>query len=174
MKYISLTQNKFAIVDDEDFEWLTQWKWYAQKSMNTYYVYAHPPCIDGKQLAILMHREIMKAPKGIDVDHRNHNGLDNQRHNLRVCTRSQNQQNRQITCGISKYKGVCWHKGRKTWVAYIITNKKQLHLGCYDSEIEAARAYDKAALELFKDFAYTNLHGCNYDRILHAILRMGC
>jgi hypothetical protein len=92
MKLISLTQGKFAQVDDWNYDWLMQWKWYANKNRDTYY--AVRKCkINGKESAILMHREIMGTPIELVVDHINHDGLNNMEYNLRNCTESQNQRN---------------------------------------------------------------------------------
>jgi hypothetical protein len=82
-KLIPLTQGKFAIVDNADFDWLNQWKWYAVKSYNTWYA--------RRFSSIPMHRQIMSAPSGTEIDHRNHNGLDNRRQNLRFSTSAENQ-----------------------------------------------------------------------------------
>ena len=104
-----------------------------------------------------MSRLIMNFPRDLMVDHRNHNTLDNQRCNLRVCTNIQNQQNkkRKINIG-SKYKGIHFYKQCKKWQAKIKYNKRQLFLGYFDKEINAAKAYDKKAKELFGEFAFTN------------------
>jgi hypothetical protein len=93
MKSITLTQGKIALVDDGDFEWLSQWKWYAQKKSGGMFYAVRSGWVGLKRALILMHRVILNAPEGTDVDHINHNGLDNRRENLRVCTRSQNQMN---------------------------------------------------------------------------------
>jgi hypothetical protein len=104
-----------------------------------------------------MHREIAGAPKGMVVDHIDGNELNNRRSNLRVCTVSQNHQNRRRTWGRSRYKGVCFLKKRNKWKAEIMVNRKHIHIGCFDEEEEAAKAYDKKAAELFGEFAYFNL-----------------
>jgi hypothetical protein len=158
MKRIPLTQGKYAIVDDGDYKWLSQWKWYAVKSYNTYYaVRAYSRSC---RKPIYMHKLILNPPDGFKSDHRNNNGLDNRRQNLRICTNSQNSQNKRAgQSGTSQYKGVYWHKQgkrKKRWVASIMTNYKPIHLGYFQNEIEAARAYDKEAKELFGEFAYTN------------------
>ncbi len=105
---------------------------------------------------IYMHRQIMHAPKGFDVDHRDHNTLDNRRSNLRVCTRSQNLQNKRPQGGVSEYKGVRWHTQIRRWHARIKLNGKRTSLGCFTDEVKAAKAYDKAAREMFGEFACTN------------------
>lgn len=150
MKTIPLTQGKFAIVDDEDYEWLMQWKWYAHKNGNNNYMAARRK----KYKAILMHRTIMDAPSDKQVDHFDHNKLNNQRTNLRLCTNSQNCQNRISQRGSSQYKGVRWNKNR--WMARIGINGKLIYLGLFINEVKAAKAYDKAAKESFGEFAYLN------------------
>ena len=154
-KQIPLTQGQFAIVDDKNFEWLNQWKWYALKSRYTFYavrnVGKHP-----KQTLVLMHRQIMNAHKEQEIDHHNGNGLDNHRINLRFCASGQNNQNQRKTRGTSKYKGVSWHKNIKQWRVSIQDDYKTINLGYFDNEEDAARAYDQKAKELFGEFANTN------------------
>lgn len=158
MKKIPLTQNQIALVDNADFEWLNQWIWYAHKEKNTFYAFRTTD--DMK-----MHRLIMNAQKGQQTDHKNHNGLDNQRHNLRFCNNTQNLQNAQKhksygkqTCS-SKYKGVCWDKTKKKWQTNICINKNMLTIGRFNSEIEAAKTYDNAARKFFGEFACLNFTG---------------
>ena len=160
MKIIPLTQGKVALVDDEDFDWLSQYKWCAIKDSKRsyiYYVARTTPKQNGKQRMIMMHREILGLPKGVQTDHRNGNGLDNQKANLRPATHQQNQFNRQSHHkGTSKYKGVGWHKSTQKWRAHIGFNCKLIHLGLFDDEKEAAKAYDCKAKELFGEFANLN------------------
>lgn len=157
MKQIPLTQEKFAIVDDEDYERINQYKWYARKGGNTYYAMRAMPIQNSKQQWVFMHKEILGLPKSIETDHRNGYGLDNRKANLRPATHQQNQWNQQSHYkGTSQYKGVCWNKLSKKWVAYIELNGKQYHLGCFDNEIEAAKVYDRKAIEWFGEFARTN------------------
>ena len=153
---IPLTQGKSTTVDDEDFDRLNAYKWYANKEGNTYYAVRHSKRQNRKM--IRMHREILgfKAGDGKQIDHINSNGLDNRRANLRICTRSQNKQNQHSVCGTSRYKGVCWHKQTKKWQADICLERRQIHLGLFDNEIEAAKAYDAKAKELFGEFAKYN------------------
>ena len=153
MKQISLTQGMYAIVDDADFEWLNQWKWHIQAGHNTYY--AVRKC-NGKR--IRMHRLILGCTENEEVDHKNHNGLDNQRHNIRKCTHSQNMQNLPYRKGgSSKYKGVSWDKESRKWLASIKLNGIKQRIGLYLLDIDAAKAYDKVAIKLFGDFACPNL-----------------
>ncbi len=93
MKLIPLTQGKFAQVDDEDYDYLNQWKWYTTKNHKTFYAARHIR-INGKQKLIYMHRVIMNIIKGYKTDHIDHNGLNNQKYNLRICTCQENNRNR--------------------------------------------------------------------------------
>jgi hypothetical protein len=154
MKKIPLTQGQEVIVDDEDFEWLNQWKWYAQKGGHTWYAVR---CDRGGSalVSVLMHREILKAPKGFDVDHRDGNGLNNTRSNIRVCTHSQNMMNRGRQANkTTKFKGV--YKHGNGWRAQLKKNGKNMHYGTYSTPDAAARAYDAAAKDEFGEFASPN------------------
>lgn len=151
---IPLTQGLFALVDGEDYERISQHKWYAHKARNAFYA-VRKKTISRKM--ILMHREIMNTPPNVEIDHRNHCTLDNRKPNIRLCTRTQNQQNRNPQKNTSsKFKGICWKKEKKKWRACIKQNRKQLHLGYFNSETDAAKAYDTKARELFGEFANTN------------------
>lgn len=155
MKEIPLTQGKAAIVDDEDFEWLSQWKWSARKDRSIWYaVRWQKGRMNGKRILLLMHREILHPPIGMETDHKDGNGLNNQRSNLRTATNSQNQQNAKHRKGLSTFKGVSWHVGK--WQSQIRVEGKRLHLGRFSSETEAAFAYDQAAKRYFGEFARTN------------------
>jgi hypothetical protein len=159
MKKIDISTPKypdtFALVDDEDYEKLNSFNWHADKGRHT--LYAERTKWNGKSyVKFKMHRDIMQSPQGADVDHRDGNGLNNQRHNLRPCTRSQNQHNRRLQGGSSVYKGVHWNKDAKKWHGTIQCNKEKFHLGLFTDEIEAAKAYDNKAKELFGEFAYLN------------------
>ncbi len=159
MKKIPLTQGKFALVDDEDYDYLMQWKWCARwdKNARNFYALRASSMKDGKRYPIHMHREILGLFHGDRklTDHRNHNGLDNRRNNLRLCTHSQNHQNQRINTNTSSmYKGVSRCQGK--WRVGIHNSGKKIHLGVYTSEIEAAKIYDARAKELFGEFAHTN------------------
>lgn len=155
-KEILLTQGKVAIVDDADFEWLNQWKW-----MYHYTGYAVRSTYDRltkKKGNIRMHRTILSAPPDKDVDHIDGDGLNNQRHNLRLATPSQNLANhKRKKHNTSGYTGVSWDKKRQKWRAYIGIDGKWKYLGRFDSKLAAAKAYDQAAVAYFGPFAKLNL-----------------
>ncbi len=150
MKRIQLTRNKYTLVDDEDYEYLNQYKWYAYKGRNTYYAVK----TDHKlKKQIRMHRVIMKPPSYLQVDHKDGDGLNNQKENLRICTNQQNAGNSRIrkdnTSGI---KGVTWYKRDKKWKAQIKINNKNKHLGYFSDKNKAKRVYIKAAKRHFGEF----------------------
>jgi len=158
MKLIPLTQGYSAMVDDADFEWLMQWKWCARIDRKKVYASRNAKDENMKWRTLPMHRFIMGVtdPK-IEVDHKFGNGLDNQRKNLRICTKAQNQMNSGgWSKSVSKYKGVCWSRIGNKWVASIRFKGKSEHLGLFDSEILAAEAYDAKAIELFGSYAFLN------------------
>lgn len=156
MKTISLTQNKVAIVDDEDYERLNQWKWYC----NRHYAVRQSKKIGGKQTTIFMHKEIVVCRDPyLEVDHINGNKLDNRKANLRLCTPSQNIANTPVRKdNETGYKGVSHEKrwGGNTWRARIQINGQREVLGYFASPEDAARAYDRAAKEIFGEFAHLN------------------
>lgn len=160
MKTIQLTQGKVALVDDEDFEQLNEYKWCAVKSENTWYAIRNKLVSETRDNGtIRMHREVLGLLRRdkIEVDHRNHNGLDNQKQNLRICTHAENHHNQiKAKKGRSIYKGVSVDNRYKTWVSRIRINNTPIYLGSFRSEIEAAKAYDRKAVEIFGKFAYLN------------------
>ena len=152
MKEIPLTQGKVTLVDDEDFEYLNQWKWYYDNCG-----YARRSIHVPDQGAILMHRAIVQTPDDMETDHINGNKLDNQRTNLRICTMPQNRRNRRAYANnTSGFKGVVWNMSAKKWEAYIRMNIKRIYLGLFADPAEAARAYDKAATQYYGEFANLN------------------
>ncbi len=158
MQRISLTQGKFALINNEDYILLSNYNWCVIKGDRTFYAYCK---INNK--TILMHRLIMKAKKGQQVDHINHNGLDNRKYyNLRFADNSQQSQNsrKKRDCS-SKYKGIYWDKKRKRWHLRIYVDNKYIHLGYFKNEIEAAKIYDQAALKQFGEYACLNFPQLN-------------
>jgi len=156
-KKITLTQGKIVIVDDEDYDWIRQWKWCAAKDHQCFYA-VRGIWIKGTYKAIRMHRQILNPPPNKEVDHINGDGLDNRRCNLRISTRSQNGANQraQQREKTSQYKGVRWCKEVQKYRAYIKVNGRQKHLGYFNSEEVAAQVYNKFATEYFGEFARLN------------------
>lgn len=154
MKKIILTQGQFALVNDEDFEKVNQFKWCADKYKDTFY--AHRRIESNKNSKkIYMHRFIMGASKGFEVDHINGNGLDNRQINLRVCTHKQNIINQKMRKdNTSGYKGVSLSKKYKypRWRANIGVDGRQKFLGYYSNPEKAYKAYCSAAREIFGEF----------------------
>ncbi len=152
VRRIPLTQGKFATVDAKDYYRLAQFQWFAEFGGRTFYAVRKQ---NGK--SIKMHRYIMSAPSHLVVDHIDHNGLNNCRANLRLCSFAQNMRNVVSNVGAtSTYKGVHWNKRMKRWAASIQFEKKQYHLGYFTDETEAAKAYDKKASQLHRQFACLN------------------
>ena len=156
MKQIKLTQGQVAIVDDEDFAILSLHKWYAHRDGYTFYALRKSPMIKGVRHTIRMHRVILNAPTEQQVDHRDRNGLNNQRSNLRLCTNAQNRHN----CGnfphSSRFKGVSWKVSKQRWYVGLRHEDKHIYIGAYKDERTAARAYNQKAKELFGEFARLN------------------
>ena len=138
----------FAYIDPEDYDKVKDHNWHFYDG----YVLTH---INGKK--VLMHRLITGSPKGMEVDHTTDPKSDNRKSNLRICNCGENKRNGKKYKGSSSdFKGVCWNKRDHKWMSQIRYNKKQIHLGYFDSEVEAAKAYDKKALELDPVFSLTN------------------
>lgn len=155
MKEIILTRGMVAMVDDEDFEYLNQQKWYAAKSSKTFYARARPKKY-GKH--IHMHRLILGVTEpNLFPDHRDKNGLNNQRSNLRIATRSQNNANKK-PIGVSKYLGVFYQRmaTNRPWYSRILKNGVNKYLGSFETEKQAASAYNQAAKEIHGEFANFN------------------
>jgi hypothetical protein len=158
MKEIKLTQGKVALVDDEDFEYLNQWKWCAGEHGKTFYVRRNG-YINGKRRTIQMHWLIMGDMEGKEIDHKDGNGLNNQRDNLRFGTHRQNGMNCRKRGSKSKYKGVYiqFVDGKCPIIgAGIKLNGKSVYIGRFKTEEEAARKYDEIALKEFGEFANIN------------------
>lgn len=147
MKKIKLTQNQYALIDDADFEFLSQWKWSMHTSNNNKYAYRKDKNTDYKK-DVFMHRLITKCPKYKEVDHIDGNSLNNQRKNLRICTRSENAMNTGISkTNTSGFKGVMWHKRDKAWRAGIKKKGKHIHLGNFKDKEEAIEARRKGEIK---------------------------
>lgn len=154
MKTIPLTKGRVAIVDDCDYEWLSQWKWHLQTSQRTNTVYASRRA---NSKTILMHRLILGTPEDMQTDHKNKDGLDNRRTNLRFATMQQNAHNRnRYSHNSSGYKGVIYEKETKNWRARIRIQGKLKNIGRFTTAKAAALAYDKTARQLHKQYARLN------------------
>jgi len=163
VKQIKLRSKKHpglvALIDDEDYDLVSRYRWHPSWNKNAKTFYAiRNISVNGKRTTVSMHRLIL----GLDFgdkrqgDHRNFNGLDCQRHNLRIATTAQNMANTQRSRGSSRFKGVAWHSNSQKWVAMICIDGKRMNLGRRNSEIECAYLYDKAALKYFGEYALTN------------------
>lgn len=158
MKIIELGRGQVTKVDDDMYEYLKQWNWIYDGR------YAHRtetlPRVNGKYKykKIYLQKVVNNTPDGMETDHINCDKLDNRKENLRSVSRSQNNANKPKIprkCS-SRFKGVCWHKQRNKWKAEIKHNGVKKHLGVFDNELEAAEAYNKAALERFGNNARLN------------------
>jgi hypothetical protein len=149
-KIITAYNGVQVIVDADDYEYLSQYKWHIKVGGggNSY------ACRSAGGKTIRMHREIMKATAGQEIDHINHNSLDNRKCNLRICTRSQNGMNKRPIKG--NYKGVSFCNTRGRWFSQICSNNDRKTIGYYSSEVDAARAYDEYAQKLHGEFAFLN------------------
>lgn len=160
MKMIPLTKGKRAIIDDCDFISIVEYRWHARESFTpangkTKFCATRTERKNGITKTIFMHRAIANAPDGLSVDHINGDTLDNTRKNLRIATIQQNCWNRIPNSG-KKFKGVIVRKNRKKFSAQIKINWKSIHLGYFDTRMEAAIAYDVAAKKYFGQFARLN------------------
>lgn len=156
MKEVPLTQGKVALVDDEDYKRVMQFAWRVELRSDHKTYYARRNVIkNGRRTNQFLHRFILDAPDDLDVDHRNNDGFDCQKHNLRYANHSQNQANRKVPVpNKTGFKGV--RQQRKRWVAAITANQVHTHLGTFDRPEMAARAYDNAAKIAFGEFARLN------------------
>jgi len=156
---IRMAQPQYAKVGPDDYERLRGYEWLSKKGKNSFYARRRVPTGKaGKETLVYMHQEVIKVPDGMVVDHINHDGMDNREANLRAATYSQNLCHRKKRSGAnySKYKGVSWKKVNRKWVARIGFEKKEIHLGYFHSEIDAAKAYDRAAIKYHGKFASLN------------------
>jgi hypothetical protein len=153
VKEIPLTKGHVAIVDDEDYEYLNQWKWCSATG------YASRVSLDGgKRTEIRMHRLLVGAEKGQQVDHINRNRLDNRKSNLRICTPKENSRNssKRKNAVSSVYKGVTKQPNSKRFICTMFVDGKRLYLGQYDEELDAAYYYNMNAKKYFGEFASLN------------------
>ncbi len=159
-KEILITRGQIVIVDEQDYEELSKYKWYLIDGFA-----ARTIKKDDKRTTIYMHRVIMDAPMGVSVYHINHNKLDNQRENLRLVKGSARMHRRPSVKHSSKYRGVYWCKDKRKWIAEIKVYKKQIRLGRFEVEKDAAIAYDEAARKYYGSLARTNFATNNLEII---------
>lgn len=152
-KLIPLTKGKYAIVDDEDHELLSDFKWHYNSAVG----YAVRSAFEnGKHKKVYMHRSLIEA-EGLQVDHINRDKLDNRKENLRAVTDQQNKFNLgKHKNSPSKYKGVHWRESKSKWVAEIRHNRKTIYIGIFSDDRDAAIAYNAKASELFGEYANLN------------------
>ena len=159
-RLIALTQRQNAIVDVEDFEYLSKWNWQARwdKRVKSFYACRKGPRIVGeKRKTIYMHRQILRSKTSRETDHWNHDTLDNRKRNLRKCSTSNNRMNCRLRSdNTSGFKGVSWNKALEKWTVFIAANGKHKNIGSFDNLIQAAKVYDAKAKELHGEFAYLN------------------
>lgn len=157
MKTLPLSQGMTAIVDDEDFEELNKYKWSFHREKNGNiggYAFRNKTVSPNKRITIKMHRELLHTPPGMEVDHKNGDGLDNRKENLRLATRQQNCANRKLfKNSIHGLKGVFQKLPCKNFYSQIRVNKKIIRLGVFETKEEAHQAYLEAAKKYFGDFA---------------------
>jgi hypothetical protein len=148
MKKIFLPNDKITLVDDSDYDFLNQWKWYITSNG-----YVARKDKEGRHFR--MHRVLMNTPIGMDTDHINRNKLDNRRNNLRICTRSENNINSKTRKDNgSNFTGVCWDNSKNKWRSFINVDKNRIELGYFHLKKEAITIRKNAELRLYKDFIY--------------------
>jgi len=147
MKRIPLTQGKSAIVDDADFAAVSGFKWYAHKIRHNFYAARHAEK-NGKRIVVYMHRVIIQTPAGKETDHRNGDGLDNRKRNLKICTRTENGANRPRLNSNNKsgHGGVYWYEKTKKWRAQISRNGRVKCIGYFTRKSDAIKARKIAEL----------------------------
>jgi hypothetical protein len=156
---IYLDEGEFTIVDVDVYYRLGNFKWYLTGKEGRFYAVRSVKIDAARTTTVRLHREIMDAPAGLLVDHQNGDGLDNRRDNLRIATACQNMQNRRVRkkhTASSQFIGVYFDKGRKNWIYQLRANGKLVSTGRFASEVEAARARDRAALKYHGEFARLN------------------
>lgn len=157
MRYLHLTKGKVAQIDDQDWNKISHLKWSAQRRGRLWYAATYVKDDDKNYHPVYLHRFILDAPSGVQVDHIDGNGLNCTRKNLRLASAVQNRRNsKRYANNKTGYKGVMFYKRDHNYRAYIKVGTRQIHLGYYPTPEQAARAYDRAALEHFGEFARLN------------------
>lgn len=154
MREIPLTRDKVALVDDEDYERIAAYRWWSLRGYRDIWYAVRQERRDGKVFQIAMHREILQGCTAKRIDHKDHDGLNNQKSNLRPCTPGENaiHFSHRRANNRSGFRGVGWHKQRGRWRARL----DEINLGLFDDPAEAARAYDAAAIKEYGEFACLN------------------
>lgn len=170
-RLVPLSKGLFALVDARDLARVSRYRWHVVRRGQVSHAMRTVKA-DGRKRTVFMHRWLLDAPAGLEVDHRNGNGLDNRRSNLRLATHAQNAINhrRSSPSKSSRYHGVCWNKARNCWRVVICAGErerergpaKQIYIGSFRNEVAAARAYDRAALRHHGEFAVTNFPKKDY------------
>lgn len=154
-----LTRGKYAMVDDDCFEYLNRWKWKLHTPTDgskRHYAVRKEKVKNGIK-HVSMHSVVCGFPPRTNIDHRDRNGLNNQKNNLRSCSTSQNGANsRKSRNNTSGFKGVTWQKIARKWQSQLMHNRKHYYLGLFEDPKEAAKAYDVKAVQIFGEFAATN------------------
>jgi hypothetical protein len=162
MKVVNLTKGRLAYVDDKDYEAVSEFSWQAQKIKTGWVVKRGVWDPDrGNNRSQSLGVFLLRPPPGLRVDHRDGDPFNNQRANLRLCTKTENDRafRRKAVGKSSRFRGVSWWAQRAKWRSVLETNGRQFHLGTFDREEDAARAYDAAAKQHFGEFAHLNLTG---------------
>lgn len=157
-KRIPLNDGYFAVVDDQDYEWLNQWTWHYQPGPNTGYA-IRTEVVNGKKTTIRMHRLILGARPGTRIDHKDGDGLNNRRYNLRFCDAAGNARNSSPRKGTSRFKGVSWSKPARAWKVLICVNRVHMYFGVFADEEFAARVHDAAVVQHHGEYARLNFPG---------------
>lgn len=154
---ILLHSGEITVIDADDWPLVKPYRWYALHTDRTTYAHTNRT-VDGRSIpSNLLHRMLLNAKSGEFVDHKDHNGLNNRRTNLRACTQTQNNGNARLSrANTSGYRGVYWHKGCRKWCARIKVDYKYRTLGSFSDPWTAAQIYNTAATKIWGEFAYQN------------------